>query len=102
MDLELSPGIPRAQCPHSDELINPLDGASDGRDNFVTVYVGAMSPIVSQKRIGTREKISHLIKARAEVIDSPGDVIFAFSVPNSSSSSIWTTPSSSLAPVPRR
>jgi hypothetical protein len=45
--------MPRTQRPHSDELIDPLDGACDGGDNFVTVYVSTMPPRVSQKRIGT-------------------------------------------------
>jgi hypothetical protein len=51
--------MPRTQRPHSDELIDPLDGACDGRDNFVTVYVSTMSPRVSQTIIGaTRDALT--------------------------------------------
>jgi hypothetical protein len=42
--------MPRTQRPNSDELIDALDGARDGRDNFVTVYVSTMPPRVSLRR----------------------------------------------------
>ena len=47
------------QCPHRDELIDPFDGASDRCDNFVAIYVSAMSPRSPQKINGaTRDSLT--------------------------------------------
>ena len=37
-------GLPRTERSHRDELIDPLNDASDGCDNFIAIHVSAMPP----------------------------------------------------------
>lgn len=86
--LRLEIRVPRTQRSYRDELIDPFDGASNGCNNFIVIHVSAMSPGNYHVKEQDREGGAHLMKARAEVMDSPGVVIVAFSASGSSSWSI--------------
>jgi hypothetical protein len=81
-------GVPRTQRSYRDELVDPFNGASNGCDNFIVIHISAMSPGNYHARERGREGGPHLMKARAEVMNSPGVVIVAFSASRSWSPSI--------------
>jgi hypothetical protein len=44
MKSRLELGVPRTERSHRDELVDPLNDAGDGCDNFIAIHVSAMSP----------------------------------------------------------
>src|SRR5713226_9688396 len=89
-------GVPRMQRSYSDGLIDPFNGASNGCDSLIVIrVVPCPLEIVMRRETGSQEE--DLMKVRAEVINSPGVVIVAFSASRSSfikrsSSPLTSTP----------
>lgn len=89
INLRLEIGVPSTQRSDRHELIDPFNGASNGCDNFIVIHVSAMSPgNCHAKERDRKGGGAHLMKARAEVINSPGVVIVVFSASRSWSLSI--------------